>query len=76
MRVNPAVATGRVPLQAILDDRAVLPTDQFRAERLSMWMPKSVESIVFDPALWEALTDPYSVPVHGFGDRCGCAAVA
>jgi hypothetical protein len=61
-RVNPAVATGRVPMQAILDDRAVLPTDQFRAERLSMWLPKAAESMVFDPVQWEALTDPVSVP--------------
>ena len=28
-----------------------------------MWLPKSVESMVFDPTLWESLTDPYSVPV-------------
>ena len=63
LRVNPAVATGRVQVQAILDDRAVLPADQFRAERLSMWLPRSAESMVFDPALWEALTDPASVPV-------------
>jgi hypothetical protein len=63
VRVNPAVATGRVPMQAILDDRAVLPTDQFRAERLSMWLPKSVGSVVFDAGLWESLTDPGSVPV-------------
>ncbi|OBF52536.1 hypothetical protein [Mycolicibacterium monacense] len=64
LRVNPAVATGRVPVQAILDDRAVLPTDQFRAERLSMWLPKAADSMVFDPAQWEALTDPASVPVR------------
>ncbi len=64
VRVNPAVATGRVQMQAIVDDRSVLPTDQFRAERLSMWLPRSVESILFDPAQWEALTDPYSVPVR------------
>jgi hypothetical protein len=32
-RVNPAVSTRRVPVvQAIVDDRAVLPPDQFRAE--------------------------------------------
>ncbi len=63
-RVNPAVATGRVPLQAIVDDRAVLPTDQFRAERLSMWIPKSADSMVFDAGQWEKLTDPESVPVR------------
>src|SRR6478735_3792849 len=63
-RVNPAVATGRVPVQAIVDDRAVLPPDQFRAERLSMWLPKSVGSVVFDAGLWESLTDPASVPVE------------
>ena len=63
VRVNPAVATGRVPLQAIIDDRAVLPADQFRAERLIMWIPRGVESMVFDATQWEALTDPYSVPV-------------
>lgn len=63
VRVNPAVATGRVPLQAIVDDRAILPTDQFRAERLSMWLPRSAESLVFDPAQWDALCDPHSIPV-------------
>lgn len=62
VRTNPAVATGRVPLQAIVDDRAVLPADAFRAERLSMWLPRSTESVLFDPARWEALTDPCSVP--------------
>jgi hypothetical protein len=61
LRVNPAVATGRVPVQAILDDRAVLPVDQFRAERLSMWLPRSAESMVFDPTQWDALCDPASV---------------
>jgi hypothetical protein len=50
-------------VQAIFDDRAVLPTDQFRAERLSMWLPKAAESLVFDPAQWEALCDPKSKPV-------------
>lgn len=63
IRTNPAVATGRVPLQAIIDDRAVLPPDTFRAERLSMWVPQAAGGQVFDPAGWEALTDPESVPV-------------
>lgn len=63
LRTNPAVATGRVPLQAIVDDRAVLPPDAFRAERLSMWVPRRAEDVVFDPAEWEALADPRSVPV-------------
>jgi hypothetical protein len=63
IRTNPAVATGRVPLQAIIDDRAVLPPDTFRAERLSMWVPHAAGDVVFDAAVWEALTDPASVPV-------------
>lgn len=63
IRTNPAVATGRVPLQAIVDDRAVLPPDTFRAERLSMWVPHAAGDRVFDPAVWEAFTDPKSVPV-------------
>ncbi|BCO57889.1 hypothetical protein KN246_14710 [Mycobacterium intracellulare] len=63
IRTNPAVATGRVPLQAIADDRAVLPPDTFRAERLSMWVPHASGDQVFDPAVWEALTDPDSVPI-------------
>jgi hypothetical protein len=63
VRVNPAVATGRVPMQAIADDRAVLPADQFRAERLSMWLPKTLGDTVFDAQLWDTLTDPESVPV-------------
>ena len=55
-RVNPAVATGRVPLQAILDDRAVLPTDQFRAERLSMWLPQVSRHVpIVTPAAWRDL---------------------
>ncbi|HUG50570.1 MAG TPA: hypothetical protein VLZ78_06190 [Terrimesophilobacter sp.] len=62
VRVNPAVASGRVPLQAILDDRAVLPVDQFRAERLSMWVPRAAESVLFDPEVWDALADPESRP--------------
>jgi hypothetical protein len=62
VRVNPAVASGRVPLQAIVDDRAVLPPDQFRAERLSMWRPTGGAS-VFDAAGWEALLDPDSMAV-------------
>ena len=28
-----------------------------------MWVPKSVESTVFDANLWESLCDPHSVPV-------------
>ena len=60
LRVNPAVATGRVPVQAILDDRAVLPPDAFRAERLSMWIPVGAAASVFDAEVWESLTDPDS----------------
>lgn len=63
VRVNPAVASGRVPMQAIEDDRSVLPPDAFRAERLSMWVPHHAVDAVFDPAAWEALTDRSSVPV-------------
>lgn len=29
-----------------------------------MWLPKAAASMVFDPQLWEALTDPGSVPVE------------
>lgn len=64
VRVNPAVATGRVPLQAILDDRAVLPVDAFRAERLSMWIPAGAAVSVFDAEVWAALSDPASVPAE------------
>ncbi|BBY48373.1 terminase [Mycolicibacterium arabiense] len=63
VRVNPAVATGRVPIQAIVDDRAVLPPDTFRAERLSMWVPHGGGDQVFDAVAWETLKDPASVPV-------------
>lgn len=64
LRVNPAVASGRVSLQAIVDDRAVLPVDAFRAERLSMWVPRgAAEATLFDPEAWEALHDPESTPV-------------
>lgn len=55
-RVNPAVATGRVPLQAVLDDRAVLPADQFRAERLSMWAPIGAgQGAIVTAAAWQDL---------------------
>ncbi len=63
LRVNPAVACGRVPIQAIEDDKAVLPPDAFRAERLSMWAPRqAAEGTLFDAGVWEALTDPDSDP--------------
>ena len=62
-RVNPAVATGRVPIQSVIDDRAVLPVDQFRAERLSMWLPTG-GSTVFDSEEWGRLMDADSVPVR------------
>lgn len=56
VRVNPAVAEGRVPLQAIVDDRAILPVDQFQAERLSMWPPNAERHIpIIDPSAWDAL---------------------
>lgn len=55
MRVNPAVATGRVPVRAIVEDGAVLAPDQFRAEWLSM---------VFDVDLWESLKDGSSAPLR------------
>lgn len=61
-RVNPAVASGRVGLQAVRDDRAVLPVDQFRAERLSMWLPRGAGH-VFDAKAWENLEDLESVPL-------------
>lgn len=60
VRVNPAVASGRVPRQAITDDRAILPPDQFRAERLSMWVPAGGGEQVFGTEDWEALGDPES----------------
>lgn len=62
-RVNPAVAVGRVPVQAIIDDRAVLPADQFRAERLSMWLPTG-QAAVFDAGAWQILADAASVPAE------------
>ena len=76
LRVNPAVATGRVPVQAIVDDRAVLPPDQFRAERLSMWLPKAAGSMVFDVDLWESLKDESSDAAAGSRDRGGRAPIA
>lgn len=66
VRVNPAVASGRVPLQAIVDDRAVLPVDQFRAERLSMFVPRGGAGSVFNPAAWSELEDAESTPVRDF----------
>lgn len=56
VRVNPAVAAGRVPVQAIVDDRAILPVDQFQAERLSMWPPVAArQPAIITEADWKAL---------------------
>lgn len=56
VRVNPAVAAGRVPLQAIIDDRAILPAGQFQAERLSMWAPVAArQPAIISEAAWEGL---------------------
>lgn len=63
VRVNPAVASGRVPIDAIANDRSVLPDAAFRAERLSMFVPHAADGVVFNPAEWDALCDPGSVPV-------------
>ncbi|WP_065289817.1 hypothetical protein [Mycolicibacter kumamotonensis] len=53
VRVNPAVAAGRVPLQAIIDDRAILPAGQFQAERLSMWAPVAArQPAIISEAAW------------------------
>ncbi len=62
VQVNPAVATGRVPIQAVRNDRAVLPVDQFRSERLSMWLPVGGPAMAFDATLWDGLTDVDSTP--------------
>lgn len=61
-RVNPAVASGRIDLQAVTDDRAILPPDQFRAERLSMWIPAGKAETVFSAEAWESLLDGDSTP--------------
>ncbi len=63
VRVNPAVSTGRVPIQAIEDDRSVLPVDAFRAERLSMWTPRTAASSTFDVNTWTSLEDVDSLPI-------------
>jgi len=56
IRVNPAVAAGRVPVQAITDDRAILPEGQFQAERLSMWAPVVArQPAIITEADWKAL---------------------
>lgn len=61
--VNPAVASGRVPLEAVRNDRSVLPVDQFKAERLSMWAPHQITDLaVFDHGAWADLEDRQSEP--------------
>ncbi|MCV7219848.1 hypothetical protein [Mycolicibacterium elephantis] len=56
VRVNPAVAAGRIPLQAIIDDRAILPVEQFQAERLSMWPPTTARHVpIITESAWEKL---------------------
>jgi hypothetical protein len=63
LRCNPAVATGRVSIDAIRNDRNVLPPDMFRCERLSAWIPAGAADAVFDPAQWDSLADTDSAPV-------------
>jgi hypothetical protein len=59
VRVNPAVAAGRIPLQAIVDDRAILPSDQFQAERLSMWPPSAARHVpIITASAWRHLRGP------------------
>jgi hypothetical protein len=66
VRVNPAVAEGRVPLQAIVDDRAILPADQFQAERLSMWPPSAARHIpIIEASAWEELCNSKSRSAPG-----------
>ncbi|OYN89278.1 hypothetical protein [Parenemella sanctibonifatiensis] len=65
-RVNPAVSSGRVPIRAVEDDRSILPLDQFRAERLSMWPPaQSSADAIITAQQWDELRDPYTVPDRG-----------
>lgn len=61
--VNPAVACGRVSIDAIENDKSVLELDSFMAERLSMWVPHSAEMSLFSDADWDSLADPDSLPV-------------
>ncbi len=70
VRVNPAVACGRVSIDAIVNDRAVLPVDAFMAERLSMWVPRSSELALFSADTWDSLADPESVPVSDLAIGC------
>lgn len=68
--VNPAVAAGRVQLQAITDDRAILPEDQFRAERLSMWAPVAArQPAIISEGAWAALigAGPTGTPPAALG---------
>lgn len=70
VRVNPAVASGRISIEAIRNDRSVLPPDAFRAERLSMWVPRAAEGVVFTAEEWDPLCDPGSVPVSDLAIGC------
>jgi hypothetical protein len=63
LRVNPSVASGRISIEAIRNDRSVLPPDAFRAERLSMWVPRSADGAVFTAEEWDGLCDPGSAPI-------------
>lgn len=66
VRVNPAVAAGRVPLQAVVDDRAILPVEQFQAERLSMWPPTEARHVpVIAATAWEKLQCSPSATAQG-----------
>lgn len=64
--VNPAVASGRVPLQAVRNDKSSLPADVFAVERLGLWRPKvELQSTgVFTQAQWDACLDPDALPVR------------
>jgi len=63
LRVNPSVASGRISIEAIRNDRSVLPADAFRAERLSMWVPRAADGVIFTADEWDGLCDPGSVPI-------------
>jgi hypothetical protein len=59
-----------VSIESIENDFAVLPLDAFKAERLSMFIPRASEFALFSVSDWDALADPDSVPVTDLAIGC------
>lgn len=81
-RANPALWSGRVTEDSVLDLRKSLPPEEFAREMLSWWDDPLSAGGAIDVAAWATLADPRSprgrAPVYGVdvsGDRAACIGV-